>query len=54
MKTIIARHLDRPIGESDFENQVWQGCQPVPIEHFWSGEVAPAARHAEARICWSN
>jgi len=42
---IAAPYMDRP---------VWQACQPIRIEHYWSGEPAPPSRHAEARICWSN
>ena len=42
---IAAPYMDRP---------VWQACQPIKIEHYWSGEPAPPSRHAEARICWSN
>jgi hypothetical protein len=42
---IVAPYLDRPI---------WEACQPIRINHYWSGEAAPPARHAEARICWSN
>jgi hypothetical protein len=53
-RTILARYVDRPIAEADFENEIWQNCQPIEISHFWSGEPAPAARHAEAGICWSN
>ena len=51
---IVARYVNTPISEADFENHVWQQCQPVPIEHYWSGEPAMASRHAEARICWSD
>ncbi len=46
--------MERPVAESDFENEIWQQCQPIQIKHYWSGEPAPASRHAEARICWSN
>ena len=53
-KTIVAPYVDRPIAESDFDSETWQRCQPVKIKHLWSGEPAAAARHAEARICWSN
>ena len=53
-KTIVARYLDRPIAEPDFENAIWERCQPVAITRLWSGEPAAASRHAEARICWSN
>ena len=42
------------IGVDDFENEVWQQCQPVMITHQWSGEPAPVERHAEVRICWSD
>ena len=51
---IVARHSSVVIAENDFENEIWKQCQPVKIEHYWSGEPAPASRHAEARICWSN
>ena len=53
-RTIVARFVERPVAESDFENEIWQHCQPITINHYWSGEPAPASRHAEARICWSN
>lgn len=53
-RTIVARYVDRPLAESDFENQIWSECLPVAIAHYWSGEPAPSSRHAEARICWSN
>ena len=53
-KTIVARYVDPPLVESDFDNQIWQECLPVAIEHYWSGEPAPSSRHGEARICWSE
>ena len=53
-RTIIARHINRAINANDFANQIWQQCQPVQIEHYWSGETAIASRHAEARVCWSD
>ena len=51
---IVAQHVNHPLDVADFEAEAWNGCQPITIEHYWSGEVAPPARHAEARICWSN
>jgi hypothetical protein len=51
---IVARYVNTAVGEADFENPVWQECEPVPIEHYWSGEPAMSSRHAEARICWSD
>jgi len=52
--TIIAHHLDQPVNVDDFVNQIWQQCQPIQIQRYWSGEPAMASRHAEARICWSD
>ena len=52
--TIIARYINEAIGEADFDNQIWKECQPIAIEHYWSGETAMPARHAEARVCWSD
>jgi len=54
MALIIARYVSHPISESDFDNEIWRPCEPVSIEHYWSGEAAVADRHAEARICWSD
>jgi alpha-galactosidase len=52
--TVIAHHINQPVCPSDFNNQIWQECQPVPIEHYWSGEPAMPSRHAEAGVCWSD
>jgi len=54
MTTIIATHTSRPIKETDFDNETWGKCQPIRIEHYWSGQPAPPARQAEVRICWSD
>ena len=51
---IVARFASRPIEVFDFENEIWEQCQPIKIEHYWSGERARSSRHAEARICWSS
>ena len=47
-------HASHPLIESDFDNPIWQQCEPITIEHYWSGEPAIPDRHAEARICWSD
>ena len=52
--TVIARRINQPITSADFDNQIWQQCQPVRIEHYWSGEPAMPSRHTEARVCWSD
>ena len=51
---VIALHINQPISPSDFTNPTWQQCQPIQIEHYWSGEPAVASRHAEAGVCWSE
>lgn len=51
---IVAPYVDHPLAAGDFENEAWQACQPITIAHYWSGEPAPPARHAEARSCWSS
>ena len=51
---ITARYVERPVGESDFDSPMWEACQPVGIEHYWSGDPAPPSRHAEVRLCWSS
>jgi len=52
--TVIARYISPPISESDFHSEIWRECQPITIDHYWSGETAMPRRHAEARICWSE
>ena len=35
-------------------DRAWDVCEPVRIEHYWSGEFAPSTRHAEVRLCWTE
>ena len=51
---IVATYISEPIAADQFDHPAWENCQPVKIEHYWSGEPAPASRHAEARLCWSD
>jgi hypothetical protein len=51
---IIARYSAKPIEVGAFDHPVWENCDPVRIEYYWSGDLAPASRHAEARLCWSD
>lgn len=39
---------------NDLTNAEWNRAEPVPIEHYWSGDRAPLNRRAEARILWSD
>lgn len=51
---IIARWIGSDIPAGDLQNSEWQDARPIAITRHWSGEPAPAGRHAEARILWSN
>lgn len=51
---IVANYINVPVAANEFDHAAWANCQPVKIEHYWSGDPAPASRHAEARLCWSD
>jgi hypothetical protein len=37
-----------------FDHSEWTRAHPIQITRKWSGENAPASRHAEARIIWTD
>lgn len=47
-------HTTTDLAVRDFKSSEWTKARPVTIDHYWSGDLAPASRHAEARILWSN
>lgn len=51
---IKARHIATDLNVGDLRSAEWENAQPVPIDHYWSGEPASENRHAEARILWSE
>lgn len=51
---IVVAYYVEELGAPFLTNGVWDSCEPVRIEHYWSGSHAPATRHAEARVCWSE
>src|SRR5256714_9309421 len=53
-KTIEARHISSDIDVADLQSAEWDRAQSIQIDRYWSGDSAPASRHAEARILWSN
>jgi hypothetical protein len=53
-QTIKARHTTNDLRVSDVTSREWDKAEPVQIDHYWSGEAAPAHRRAEARILWSK
>jgi len=51
---IVAVHLAYDLNVKDLDNAAWRSAQSVQIDRYWSGEPAPATRHAEARLLWSD
>jgi hypothetical protein len=51
---VVVGSYVKEVAEPTLTNEVWESCEPVRIEHYWSGDRAPATRHAEARLCWSE
>ena len=52
-QTVRANYLGAtwPLG---FNDAAWNNCRPVFIQRLWSGEPAPADRHAEVRVGWNH
>ena len=53
-QTIEVRSLATDLPATNLEDAAWQKAQPVSINRYWSGKLAPVMRHAEARILWSK
>jgi hypothetical protein len=51
---IAGEYSEVSLGANDFEHPAWGRSQAIQITRKWSGEEAPASRHAEARIIWSE
>jgi hypothetical protein len=51
--TIGARFTPNDLTAREFNHMEWNKAQPIQITRRWSGEDAPASRHAEARIIWT-
>ena len=49
-----AHRLDFDLQAADFDHPSWASVNAVNLSHYWSGEEAPSARHAEARIAWTD
>ena len=58
MTLLDTKQVIAPLVTSDcatsLSHATWNDVPPNKIQHFWSGELAPSRRHAEARVCWSN
>jgi hypothetical protein len=47
-------YAEADVGADDLDHPAWEGARPVRLTRYWSGEEAPAGRHAEARLIWSS
>src|SRR5437016_5889593 len=53
-EVIEARYLATDMRVADLNSPEWDKTKSVKIDKYWSGETAPASRHAEARVLWSK
>jgi hypothetical protein len=51
---VVAVHVAWDLNVEDLDHAEWRNAQAVQINRYWSGEPAPAPRHAEARLLWSD
>jgi hypothetical protein len=49
---VVHARADFAVG--DFDNAAWRRAPVVKIERYWSGEIAPRERQAEARVVWTD
>ena len=52
--TISALYVNEEVAPSDFFHAAWERAHEVSITRYWSGEDAPAKRHARAYLIWSR
>ncbi|MGH9928371.1 MAG: carbohydrate-binding family 9-like protein [Pyrinomonadaceae bacterium] len=52
--TIGAPYSEVSLTAGAFDHPQWTRAHPIQITRKWSGEDAPASRHAEARIIWTD
>jgi hypothetical protein len=51
---ITATYTTAILAAGQINHAEWNKAHPAQIARYWSGESAPASRHAEARILWSD
>jgi hypothetical protein len=51
---VEASYAGRDVSASALDDPAWDRARPARITRYWSGEEAPAGRHAEARLVWSD
>ena len=51
---MTATRVHTALTAAQTDHPEWKNADPIKITRYWSGESAPIARHAEARILWSS
>jgi hypothetical protein len=51
---VKAHYTPADVRAGDLDHSAWENARPVRIKRYWSGEVAPVGRQAEARLLWSD
>jgi hypothetical protein len=51
---IAAHHTSANLAAADLSHDEWRKAHAVQLTRYWSGEVAPPSRQAEARIIWTD
>ena len=51
---VEASYTRADVGAGELDHPAWEEAAPVRLTRYWSGEEAPAGRHAEARLLWSR
>jgi hypothetical protein len=51
---VNAHYSSTDMRPDQFDHADWSKAQPVVISRLWSGQAAPAGRHAEVRILWTE
>lgn len=49
-----AKRTDADFAVDGFTPDTWDAARAISISRYWSGEAAPAHRHATARALWSQ
>lgn len=52
--TIEAVYSEAKLTATKLDHPAWSRARPIHITRKWSGEAAPASRHAETRIIWTD
>jgi len=53
-ETLEAHRAGAEISASDFDHDSWNEARAVQLTRYWSGDDAPAWRHAEVRALWTQ